>query len=149
MDKPAYDYFMDIYLPSGATWRIHYFASLYYMFMDVAIISIIWFGVMLGFFVFNLFWLPIYISDILSLIVLSIAAILEMLSARRFLKDVELFSLFCLIANKNKLAELIAQAQETDALARMQDALSFHLRLGHPFPKRSRGRKGANPAKKI
>lgn len=123
IDKPAYDYLMENYLPSGAKWRIHYFASMYYMFMDITIISIIWFFVNFFFFIYNLSWSPILFFDIFPLIILGTAIIFEISSSDKFLIDVELFSLYCLMVNKIKLTELIKIAQESDVLNNMEATL--------------------------
>ncbi len=41
IDKPAYQYLIECVIPSLASQRVHYFASYYYMLMDVALVSLL------------------------------------------------------------------------------------------------------------
>jgi len=43
------------------------------------------------------------------------------------------------MVNKDKLVELIAVAQESDALNRMEHALTFHLKLRERLKRRHKG----------
>lgn len=131
VDKPVYDYYLAVILSSTARIRIHYFASMYYMAMDIAIISFVAFGLNIIFLLFKIileentfpvnYILTIHSNDLFLLLLLGGLAFIEKYSAKKFLNDVMIFSLYCLQVNKNELRDLIELAQTTDALQKMSN----------------------------
>jgi len=129
VDKPVYDYYLATLLPATATVRVHYFASMYYMLMDVAAISFV--AVVLNGIslvteiLLKMSTIPLKVivtshyADVLILVALASIAIVERIAAMKFLKDVMQFSLFCLLVKKNEVQSLVKIAQESAALERM------------------------------
>jgi hypothetical protein len=125
VDKPVYDYYIANIVPSAVRVRIHYFASMYYMIMDLAAISGLAFLMNIGAHLINsVFQLGLFktsLKDIVLTLLLAIIYIIERRGAMRFLKDVMLFSLFCLKSNKSKVAMLISVAQDSNDLEVMSN----------------------------
>jgi hypothetical protein len=123
IDKPVYQYYLANVLSPASRVRIHYFASLYYMLMDISIITFLVIILNLIILIINLiFWGNFFtysINETIIFVILGMVGLLVYFSAHKFLKDVMLFSLYCLQINKVELKKLINIAQETNHLQKM------------------------------
>lgn len=110
VDKPFYDFYLSCVLPATARMRIHYFASMYYMLADVGTILVIA-GVLNGFAALVVVGERGLSQEIVGALYLPVAVlgvgVFTLRSSYRFLRDVMVFSLFCLVHHRQEVMVMI------------------------------------------